>query len=146
MALIEYPTTGWDTFCSLANAEALLLANVPSAQRTDWDALIDADKEIILRQATIMIRTRITLSTDLPLTLDPDLQLATAYVANSSIGVDMLTADKSSNIKVKEVACIINTEYFARGKDSNSFPDIAIPLLSKFNFVSDSSFSFSRSM
>ena len=103
MALIEYPTTGWDTFCSLANAEALLLANVPSAQRTAWDALIDADKEIILRQATIMIRTSITLSTDLPLTLDPDLQLATAYVANSSVGIDMLTSDKSSNVKVKEV-------------------------------------------
>ena len=50
--LTIYPNTDYDSFCALADAETILLNNIPASQRTSWDALADADKEILLRQST----------------------------------------------------------------------------------------------
>ena len=143
MALTEYPTTSWDTFCSLADAEALLLANVPTSQRTLWDApLANADKEIQLRQATLLIKQRITV----PDTLEDDLKLATALLANSSININMQDEDgKTGNIKSKRIEGVVDTEYFAPSADSNSFPDLVVSLLEQYNGESDGSFTFNRS-
>jgi len=141
MALIVYPLTNYDTFCSLVDAETILLNNVPSTQRTLWDALtVDADKEILLRMATLLIKQRITL----PDTLESDLKSATVYLANHSIGVNMMDDDSSDNIKSKQIDGVTKVEYFSRGESSNAFPSLVDSLLSQYNSVSDSSFVFSR--
>ena len=142
MALIEYPLDNYDTFCSLVDADAILLLNVPSAQLADWTALLDADKEVLLRQSTTLIRNKITL----PYTLEDDLKLATAYLANSSVAVDMTTADGKENVKEKDIVGVVKTVYFSRGQDSNSFPDLVVLLLGQYQITSvGSSIKFARS-
>jgi len=141
MALTIYPDTGYDSLCSLADAEALILANIPAAQHAAWDALPDdAAKEIELRQATILIKNKITL----PSTLEDDLKLACVYLANSSVGVVMTNEDGKGDIKMKEIVDVVKTEYFGRAKDSNEFPDIVNMLLSQYQVTSSSSFEFER--
>lgn len=141
MALTIYPATGYDSFTTLADAEALILANIPAAQHTAWDALPDdAAKEIELRQATILIKNKTTL----PDTLEDDLKLACVYLANSSVGVTMTNEDGKADIKMKEIVDVVKTEYFGRSKDSNEFPDIVNMLLSQYEVTTSSSFSFER--
>jgi len=138
--LIEYPTTGYDTFCSLADAGTILLNNVPPSQRTDWDAITeDTTKEIYLRQATLVIKGKITL----PETLEYDLKLATAYLANYSIGKDMVDDGEKSNIKVKKVDDI-SVEYFNPRDADNELPDLVINLLAKYEVSSSGTFSLVR--
>ena len=142
MALIEYPLDNYDTFCSLVDAEALILANVPTAQHASWDLLADVDKDILLRQSTLLIKNKITL----PYTLEDDLKLATAYLANSSVAVNMTTSDGKENVKEKEIVGVVKTVYFSRGQDSNSFPDLVVLLLGKYQITSvGSSIKFARS-
>ena len=139
--LIEYPNTGFDTFCSLTDAEALISANVPAAQHELWDALTDPNKEVHLRQATILIKNKI----QLPGTLEDDLQLACALLANSSTGTDLIDSDgKTGNIKSKEIVDVVKTEYFGRSKKNDEFPNMVNLLLSQYEVKSSSSFSFNR--
>ena len=140
MALTEYPTTGYDTLCSLADAEALILANIPLNQHELWDALSDSDKEILLRQSTLLIKNKITL----PDTLEDDLKLATAYLANNSINVSMINEDGKDNVKIKEIVGVVKTEYFGHGEKSDSFPNMVNLLLAQYEVTSDSSFTFNR--
>lgn len=139
--LTIYPDPGYDSFCSLADAGLLIAANIPSAQHTAWDNLPTVgDKEIELRQATILIRNKITL----PDTLEEDLKLATVYLANSSVGVVMTNEDGKGDIKVKEIVDVVKTEFFGRKKDSNSMPDIVVMLLAQYQIIASSTFSFNR--
>lgn len=139
--LIEYPNTDYDTLCSLVDAETLILNNIPTAQHTGWDALVDTDKEILLRQSTLLIKNKITL----PNTLEADLKLATAYLANSSVSVDMTANDGKDNVKVKEIVGVVKTEFFSKSEDSNNFPDIVTMLLNQYQISSTgSSIRFSR--
>ena len=141
MSLIIFPTTDYDSFCSVTDADSLLSLNVPTAQRTLWDApLSTQEKEIYLRQATLLIKQKITL----PDTEEDDLTLATAYLANHSIGVDMTNEDGENNIKVDEVVGVVKTEYFSPSESSNSMPDIVLSLLTGYEATSQSSFSFNR--
>ena len=141
MALIIYPITGYDSFCSVADADTLLSLNVPTAQRTIWNTpLSESDKEILLRQSTILIKQKITL----PDTLEDDLKLATAYLANHSTNIDMTNEDGNDNVKVKEIVGVVKTEYFGNSESSNSFPDIVNSLLVQFEASSSGGFSFSR--
>lgn len=135
-----YPNTDYDTFCLLADAETILINNVPSSQLASWTALADADKEILLRQSTLLIENKITL----PSTLESKLQKACAYLALYSVGVDMTNSTNDSNVKVDEVVGVVKTEYFAPNKSQNSFPDIVEMLLSGYGVTSDDSFSFVR--
>lgn len=141
MALIVYPTTGYDTYCALADADTLITNNVPTANRAAWDALADADKEIELRQATLLIKNRVS---TLPSTLESDLQLACALLANNSVGVNMSNDDGKSDVKVKEIVGVVKTEYFGRGGSSNAFPDMVVMLLAQYEVSSSSEFSFER--
>lgn len=141
MALTLYPLTDYDTFCSLVDAEAIIAANIPAAQHSAWDALPDAEKEVQLRQATLLIKNKITL----PDLLESELSMATAYLANSSVGVDMTNEDGSNDIKSKEIVGVIKTEFFGGKKDSNSMPDMVMLLLAKYKITASSSFSFERS-
>ena len=139
--LIVYPNTDYDTFCSLIDADALILANVPEAQHLLWDALTDLNKEVHLRQATILIKNKI----QLPGTLEDDLKLACAYLANSSVGEDITDGDGSTgNVKVKEIVGVVKTEWFGRSKSNDEFPNLVNLLLSQYEVSSSSSFSFER--
>ncbi len=141
MSLIIYPSDSWVSFCSVADADSLLSLNVPSAQRTVWNTpLSESDKEVYLRQATLLIRQQITL----PDTLEDDLKLATAYLANHSTDIDMTNEDGSDNVKVKEIVGVVKTEYFSNGESSNTFPDIVNSLLTQYEASASGGFSFSR--
>lgn len=142
MALTVYPTTDYDTFCSLADAETIVSDNIPSAQHTSWDDLTDENKEVELRQATILIKNKVTV----PPTLENDLKLACVYLANSSVGTVMTDNDGTTgNVKTKDIVGVVRTEYFGRSEDNDSFPNIVNLLLSQYEVASGSSFSFERS-
>lgn len=142
MALTVYPTTDYDTFCSLADAETLIANNVPATYHESWDLLTDDDKEVQLRQSSILIKNKVSI---LPTTLEDDLKLACALLANSSVGTNMSDDDGKSDIKVKEIVDVVKTEYWGRKKDSNTMPDMVIMLLAQYEVTSSSSFSFERS-
>lgn len=141
MALTIYPNTDYDSFVSLADTEAILINNVPSSQLTEWNALTNTDKEILLRQSTLLIANKI----QIPTTAEVNLQRATAYLAQYSNGKIMTANDGSTgNIKVKEIVGTVKTEYFTQGKDSNTFPEIVDLLLKNYGATSESTFAFSR--
>ena len=141
MALIEYPLENYDTFCSLADAETLILNNIPATQTEAWNALAgDTQKEVQLRQATLLIKNKITL----PDTLEDDLKLATAYLANASTGNDVTDDDGSGNVKIKEITGVVKTEFFSPNKSNDDFPNMVTLLLSKYEVVQDGTFTFSR--
>ena len=142
MALIIYPSTGFDSFISASDTDDFLSKNIPSSQRTDWDSLTDvADKEIYLRQATNIIKNKI----DLPSENDVELQQATAYLANYSINKDLLNSDTSSNVKkIVLDDGTIEKEYFSPNKSENELPDIVVELLSKYDVESSGSFNLAR--
>lgn len=140
--LIIYPDTNYDSFCSLADAEVILLNFTPTAQRTTWDITADTDKEILLRQSTLLIQQKVE---QLPDTLETELKQSCAFLANHSIGVDMTNEDTSGNLKIKEIDGVIKKEWFSPNKDSNSLPDIVTQLLSKYDVSSSGAFSFTRS-
>jgi len=140
MALVIFPTTDYDAFVTVVNCDSLLEVNVIGTQRAAYDALSDGDKEIYIRQATTLIKH----NAELPTTLEDDLQLATAYLVNHSVGIDMLNSDNTSNVKVKDIDGVVKTEYFSQNSDSNSFPDIVQSLLEQYDGAVDGSFTFSR--
>ena len=147
--LIVYPTTNYDSFSSLADAEAIILANIqkaiilaniPMAQHASWDLLTDADKEVLLRHATIIIKSKISL----PDTLEDDLKLACVYLANYSIGVEMTDTNGKGNIKSRDIVGLIKTEWFTARKDDSELPNIVVMLLRQYEVTSTSSFTFNR--
>ncbi len=141
MALIVYPDTNNDAFCSLADANTLITANIPSTQRTAWEGLADPDKEIIIRQSTILLRQKITA----PTTLEDNLKLACAYLSNHSVGIDMTKKTTSNNVKKKSIAKgAVATEFFGETQDSNAFPSIVTALISTYGVTSGGTFSFLR--
>ncbi len=141
MALIVYPTINFDAFISLADCEVVLSNTVPSSQLMGWVALSDTDKEVMIRQSTMLIKAKITP----PSTLEQDLKTATAYLSNYSIDTDMQNEDGSDNVKVKEIVGVVKTEYFTKSEDkSNELPDIVISLISQYFTKAKSSFSFRR--
>lgn len=141
MALTIYPATGWDAFVSLSDCNTILTNTVPSSQLTDWNGLSDTDKEVYIRQATMLINAKITP----PDTLEDDLKTATAYLANFSIDTDMQNENDTGNIKIKEITGVVKTEWFNPSEDkSNEFPDIVVSLISQYYTKASSSFCFKR--
>ena len=140
--LIEYPDLNYDTFCSLVDAETILLNYIQSSLLTDWNALSDTDKEALLRQSTLLIKQRVEV---LPDTLENDLKMACAYLSNHSVSVDMTNEDGAGNVKIKEITGVVKTEWFNPKEDkSNEFPDVVESLLSGYDVVASCGFSFNR--
>ena len=140
MALVLYPNTDWDSYVSIADADALLVKYV--LDNAAWTALTDAHKEFYLIQAGNLIRFRITdpLEASTPL----DLQIASVILANYSIGKDMTNSDGKDNIKILDITGTLKKEYFSKGKTSNAFPDYVSTLLSQYGFVSQSTLVLDR--
>ena len=140
MALIIYDTDNWDSYISLTDAEDLVTSYI--IDTSTWDALDDTVKEKYLRQATMLIKSRITLkegdTTD-------NLKLATVYLAVFSIAKDMTQSDGKDNLKIIEIDGAIKKEFFTKGKSSNQFPDIVTQLLQEYNYTSSSTFKMERS-
>lgn len=139
--LTVYPTTNYDSFCALADANTILTNYMQSSQLTAWNALSDTDKEALLRQSTLLIEQKVE---ELPTTLESNLQKACAYLANFSIAKDMTNEDKTGNVKEKEIVGVVKTVYFNPIEESNTFPDIVESLLSKYNLTTSGSFVFNR--
>jgi hypothetical protein len=149
MSLIIYPAADYDSFCSVSDATTILDNNLLSISEwttldnlsiSEWTALDNTNKEKLLRQATLLISTRIKL----PDTLETNLKKATAYLANYSIGKDMTNSSSDSNVKIEEIAGTIKTEYFSPNKSDNDFPDIVDMLLSSYGIVQSGSFVMDR--
>ena len=142
MALIIYPDVGYDSFITVANCDIYLANNVPTSQRVKYDAItIDSDKEILIRQATTLIKSKITL----PATLEQNLQDATAYLVNYSIGINMTNDDGStSNLKRKRLEGVIDKEWFSPLSAANSFPDIVDSLLKDYGVSTSGAFVLQR--
>lgn len=139
MALVIFPTTNYESFVSVANATTLISNNVIDTSL--WTALTTTHKEIYLRQSTKLISQKI----DLDLIEDiTNLELATALLANHSIGKDMLNSDGNENLKVKDLSGVIRKEWFSKGKKSNAFPDFVSSLLSEYGYASSNSFKIAR--
>lgn len=140
MSLIIYPTTDYNSYISLADAEILITNNI--INHTAWDALTSTQKELYLKQSTTLIRLKIQ---------DPyedstpsDLELATVYLAVSSIAVDMTESDGKDNLKRIKIDGAIEKEYFTKSEKSNGFPDIVEALLSQYTYTNSSSFTLMR--
>ena len=138
MALTIYPTTSYDSFCSLDDSNTIIAGYIPDTAQ--WDALTDAQKEVYLRQSSLIIEEKVS---QLPTTLEENLKKATAILANHSIGLNMVDDSDSNKIKKKKVKDI-EVEYFSAPDAKNEIPDLVISLLSVYNVQSSSTFSFSR--
>lgn len=141
MALTIYPADNYDSFIAEADATSFLALSVPPSQLTAWNALDVATREIYLRQATTLIKQKITL----PETNEDNLKCACAYLANYSIDIDMLNTDSESNLKRINIAdSEIEKEWFSPNKSANQFPTIVSDLLSGYGYSSGGSFVLAR--
>lgn len=141
--IILYPTEGWNSFTDIAFCDTFLSENVPSSQKTAYEALLNADKEIYIKQATTLIKQKITL----PETLEEDLQIATCYLVNYSIGLDMLNNnDEATSLQEKTIDKGTITKKYFKGKkrSTNSFPDIVTQILKQYGYKSSGAFEFVR--
>ncbi len=139
MALIIYPLSGFDSFVTLEDTTSNLTNNV--IDTTAWTALAETVKEIYLRQATLLIKSRIDL--DLVVSVD-NLELATSLLANYAVGVDITDDTNDGNIKINEITGVIHKEYFTKGKASNAMPTNVVSLLSEYGFVGSGSIKILR--
>jgi hypothetical protein len=138
--LIIYPTTNYDSFCSLTDANTIISLNVPTVQRSLWDAITDdLEKEIYLRQASLIIKDKITP----PNTLEDDLKKATAILANHQVGMNVTDKDDSHYIKRKKVDDL-ETEYFDMRQPDESIPSFVVSLLKQYEVQTSGSFVFGR--
>lgn len=134
-----YPTDGWNSFCSVADANTIMAETIdPSA----WNALTEAQKEAYLKQASLLIKLRI----QPPDELEEDLKTATVYLANYSIGKDMTNNSGDDNVKRLSIDGAIEKEYFTKGARSNAFPSLVTQLLAQYGLVSGASFKIARAL
>lgn len=130
MALIIYPTTDWDSYVSVLNADTMLTNYLFDS--TAWLALTSAKKEILLRQASMLISAHITDPEEVE--TPEDIVLATAYLADYGRTTNLLVDSQSGNIKRLKIEGAIEKEYFAKGSQSNSFPSIVKTLLVPYGY------------
>ncbi|NQX98212.1 MAG: hypothetical protein HRT73_10080, partial [Flavobacteriales bacterium] len=96
--IILYPLEDYDGFITEADCTVYLTNNVPTAQIAEYIALSGTEREVLIRQATTLIKSKITL----PDTLEDNLKNACAYLVNYSVSNVMTNSDDSNNLKVKD--------------------------------------------
>ena len=140
MALIIYPTDNYDSYVSLLDAESIYDTNIIDTSK--WDALTDPMKEKYLRQATMLIKLKITdpLEEATPF----NLQLATVYLVDYALDTNVLKDDGKGNLKRIEIEGAITKEFFSRANSNTAFPDHIAMLLNEFGYLSNSTFSLER--
>jgi len=109
MALTVFPTTGYDTFIALADADTYITAN--SLQSADWLALSDIDREVYLRIQTKNILYKID-ETLLGTVVIQCLATATAIMAVNDFRNSLSTAlDRNDGLITKEKVGVIEVNY-----------------------------------
>lgn len=131
MALVIFPTENWDSYASISDINDLFSKYVKDT--SNWDNLTDTQKEIYLRQNTLLIKNKIG-QLDETSEADFEIKLALTYLTAYSIGKDMLNADGDENIKVIDISGTIRKEYFTKGKKSNDFPAIVKEILQPYGY------------
>jgi len=127
MALVVYPTNGFDSFVSLEEANSIISENVFNTE--EWDGLADNKKEVLLRQATDTIRWFVRLKGEED---TYRLKKATALLAEYKLGEDK----KETNLKREAVAGVYEKEYY---EVSNKNIDNVIPAYVR-SLIKDCSF------
>lgn len=136
MALTIYPTEGYDSFISLADAGVVINEN--SLSSTEWFALTNTVKEVYLRLAT----TRILQAIDEDLLVGYDATLSCLPETTAMMAVHDLTYGLSSDINpnlgtiTKEKVGDLEVQYKqrdgAKGRVTSIFPSIVIPCLQTY--------------
>ena len=140
MALTIYPTTNYNSYVSLLDAESIYDTNIIDTSK--WDEIADPLKEKYLRQATMLIKLKITdpLTTETPY----NLQLATVYLVDYALGTNVLKDDGKSNLKRIKIDNAMEKEFFSRANPNTAFPDHIAMLLNEYGFLDSSTFSLER--
>ena len=140
MALTIYPTDNYDSYVSLLDAESIYDTNIIDTSK--WDALTDTLKEKYLRQATMLIKLKITdpLEEATPF----NLQLATVYLVDYALDTNVLKDDGKGNLKRIKIEGAIEKEFFSRSNSNTAIPDHIAMLLNEYGYLSNSTFSLER--
>lgn len=140
--LTIYPTTNYDSYVSLLDAESIYDTNIIDTSK--WDALdlTPTIKEKYLRQATMLIKLKITdpLATETPY----NLQLATVYLVDYALSTNVLQDDGKGNLKRIKIEGAIEKEFFSRANSNTAFPDHIAMLLNEYGYLASSTFSLER--
>ena len=94
MALVIFPNEGWNSYLDLVEVENLY--NEYIINRENWDILSDIQKELYIKQATLLIKNKIN---DIEV-VDDNIKLALVYLINYSLDKDMTNSDGNENVKV----------------------------------------------
>lgn len=133
--LIIYPTTDYDSFVSVVDADTIISKN--SLKNTEWTALTEAQKEVFLRIATTRILNAIDTSL---LVEDVCIKNATALMAVRDLVFEISSSvNPNTGLISKEKVGNVEVTYFhgnpihrITGRSTNPFPKEIIPCLQKY--------------
>lgn len=136
MALIVYPTTNYDSFISVSNANTVISNN--TLFDTQWTALTDTQKEVYLRIATTRILNII--DTTLLDGTDACLVNSTALMAVRDLVFEISSAiNPNTGLVSKEKAGDVEVTYYhgnanrqVNGRNTNPYPNDIIPCLTSY--------------
>ena len=143
MALVIFPLDNYDSFVSVADADAIIGGFVVSDGQTAYLAGDEAYKEAILKQTCLQIRLCPNIS--LPADIENNLELAQCYLVVHALTVDMMSYDPYDKAVTKESVSTISTEYDVNMKgDASDFDTMTSALLKPYG-CSNKSSGFSQS-
>ena len=133
MALTIYDATGYDSFCTIVEADATVAAY--TLYNTQWDALTDTQKEIYLRIAFRVIIDGLD-EDDYPTApVDDCVKQAQALIAVQDLitGASALAETGVTGQIKKQQAGVVSVEYFQLDSGSSArtviIPSLALPCL-----------------
>jgi len=139
MALIIYPTVDYDSFTTVVDSTTIITGFVQDTNTIAYLALSDPEKESVLKQTTLQIRT--CPGIQLPDTSTSDLQLAQCYLAVAS-GIS-LNSVEVNNIKSNKAGSV-EQSFFESNTAPPTMTPIVYSLLSQYGCKNASSSGFSQ--
>ena len=141
--LIQYPTTGWQTFLSEVEATSWM-----QHQRDDggYSTLTIEEKELLLIQTASQIR--LCKNMVLPDTNEADLKEGQAYLLLQATRVDMTQYDHNGKFVTKEKVGSLEVDYsgYNRNTETSDFPPLAKTFLSQYGCSGSVGFSQSNTV
>ncbi len=133
--LIIYPSEFWDSFISVATCTTLSDRYISGNK---FGLLADdTAREVALRQASLMIAQCPNIV--LPATVDTNLAMATMYLVEHGLTVDMIAYDAADKAVASETAGAVSISYFQGQKSGNeTFPPMVLSLLKPYGCKSPS--------
>jgi len=129
--LVPFPQDYWNTFADIANADLIIGDMVQGEGVTKYLGLADPEKEAILIQTAMQIRS--CPSIKLPTDADSLLNIAQAYLVVHALEVDMVSYDANGRAITSETVDVISVSYDASKRGLNSdFPPMVRNLLNGF--------------